>query len=329
MKENHISWADLLAILDQEMEPERLKKLQEHLTACPECKQKYHEINMVRTAASDSDRKKSSVGEGCVDDEKIAAFLDKRLSEAEVQSLQKHIQECDSCFSRQARAFKSHLHLESHEGKMISTPSWLKDKAISHCSSQATNSKSEFFLRAIGEKILRWLKQGLVSPLPGYAIAGILLIFFLWGGNKNRSAQERLINFPETTGLWIYKEIPVSYRDGNENPDMIMDDKQPLYREPNFSGLVVKEKEDCGLAFSWPKMENTQKYHFTLFFLDNREKQVLLSVDTSENAYDYCYKKFGNLNFDRLYKWEVSGKYGDGLHFKAKGNFTLVKNQIK
>lgn len=327
MNEDHLSWADFLSILDQEMEPEKLRRLQEHLFSCHKCKQKYQEIEAVKSVVSDINKKHSPVDKGCLDDERIAAYLDGILSQTEVQSLQEHIQGCDSCFSRQVRAFKFHRQLESGEKRMISTPSWLKDKAISQFSPQASHSQSDSIPETVGKKVLRWLRQGLASPLPGYAIAGILLMFFIWQGDTNRPMPERLISFPEATGLWIYNEVPVTYRNGKMSQSKIVDERQALYKEPQFSGLVVKEKKDCGLTFTWPKMEDTQKYHFVLFSPDRADKQILVSVDTSNNEYDYCYKKFGSLNHDRLYKWEVSGKYGKGLHFKAKGMFTLVETK--
>jgi hypothetical protein len=325
----HISWPDLLATVDQACETGGQERIFKHLAKCQECLQKWEEIRKMRVIFSAGKQPESPPSKNCLDEEKIATYLDQRLSEAEVQALQRHIRNCNFCFYRLAHSYKCQQQIESQESEPVTTPPWLLKEALSLGQPTSRPRRPDSArTRRIGFNLQRpfaWIRERLLSPLPGYALAGVsLLLLLLLRPGLSREAGQ-LVSFPETTGLWVFAEVPVAYRNGTGGVATALDESKALYQEPLFSGMRVEEKKGRGLVFCWPTMKDTQEYNFTLLSKDRKGDRILLSVTTPKERYDYSYKKYGTLETGRLYEWVVSGNYGDGLHFKAKANFTIIK----
>jgi hypothetical protein len=322
---DHISWPDMLAAVDHALEPARQEGVYKHLAECRDCLQRWQEIRRMRIVFSAGKQPESPLGDECLDEEKIAGYLDRSLAEAEFRKLNQHIQDCDFCFCRLAYAYKCHQRLKLKKDKMITTPPWLVEKALSLSQSTSRESRPGWIPR-LGLELRRlfgWIRAELFSPVPGYTLAGICLLLLLWQGLSRETG--RLVSFPETTGLWVFAEVPVAYRDNAGKSVMTVDESRALYREPHFAGMKVKQKKGWGLVFTWPKMKDTQEYNFTLLAKGKEKDRILVSVTTREEKYEYSYKKYGMLDTDQLYEWVVSGNYGDGLHFKARASFTIVK----
>ncbi len=321
----HLSWPDLMAVIDQASESAKQSQVHKHLAECQDCFQKWQEIKQMRVMLSTCDQAESPFTLDCLDEELIAAYLDQQLTEAEVNKLNRHIHTCDLCLSNLAHSFECHQKLMLKESNTPPIPSWLMEKAMALNSTAAKTPEVGWLTqtkRAL-KRVLSWTQESLLSHVPGYSLAGVFLILMLWQGFKVEPA--RLISFPESTRLLVFAEIPVAYRDGVEKWAMAPDNVNVLQQEPNFNGMLVENKEDWGLVFTWPKMEGTKEYNFTLFSRVAKHERVLVSFTTQEEIYAYSYAKYGPLDPDHVYEWVVSGKYGDGLHFKAKASFAVVK----
>lgn len=206
---------------------------------------------------------------------------------------------------------------------MVSTPSWLKEKVISP--EQSIQEKT-FHMNGI-RRVLEWIKEGLWSPVPAYTLAVVFLILVVFQGRVKQlpSGGERLIALSETTGLWMFPEVEVACRNEAAGQDTVLDESKALYREPRFEGMSVQAKKGSGLFFSWPEMEGTKEYKFTLISKSPKGDRTMVSVTTQIGQYDFSYKKYGKLVPDRLHEWYITGKYGDNLQFKAKSSFILAK----
>jgi len=314
--DGHISWEELLAAADRALEVEEWRRAEAHLVQCAECELKWRKVQRLREAFW-LDASVVPGREDCLEEDKLAAYLDERLPAEEAYGVQQHIQQCEECFSRLARACKAQASKPGRE--IVSTPAWLKKLAQAAAGPVPGRSRSIWsrFWRGLQEKLGGWL----ASPWPGYVLAGVLLALLLWPEGKRQTMQ--VVNLPQTTGLWVFPEAAVSFRGRGADRSMVLDESRVLHRELNFSGMKVQEKPGWGLIFTWPKMEGTQEYNFTLFVQDEQGKRVIVSVTTPEERYDFSYAKYGRLSPGRLYEWEVCGKYGAGLYFKAEAKFII------
>ncbi len=276
--------------------------------------------------AADDSRGKASSGK-CLDEETIAVYLDNGLSKKENQKLQEHIKTCNRCFHQLAGFYKNYHNTKQEEIQHASLPVWLNERILAlnqpDSASVAPAPKIKQPPAACNlPQILSWIKKILASPIPAYALAGVLLMFFI---KAQPDKSSRLLSFPQTTDLWVFDKVAVAYKNTTTAKAPVLDEGQALYREPNFDGMTVKEKKDQGLVFNWPQIKDTHKYRFSLSYQSGEKEQVLVSIITSGQTYEYSYEKYGRLVPDRLYKWVVSGNYGEGLYFKAKSYFAAVK----
>jgi hypothetical protein len=322
---NHISWPDLLTAIDQTHAMADQDEVYKHLATCKDCLRKWQEIRGVKDIFTEYKQTIPHPGKSCLDEEKVAVFLDQGLPETELQEIQKHITGCDYCFFLLASSYKAKQTFLAAEGNRSAIPSKLLERVLSLNQSDAKRPKPGWFTQQ-GNKlrqVIGWISERMLSPVPGYTLAGILLLLLLWQRLDNTPG--RLIAFPETSGLLVFADLPISYRDNTSKWAMAPDERRILQREPLFSGMTVEEQAGQGLIFNWPKIEGVPEYHLTLFTKTPQEEQVLLSITTNTESYKYSYDKYSKLTPDHIYEWVISGKYGDGLHFKVKASFAIVR----
>lgn len=328
-KSAHLSWADIIEAKDGIASQDKL----DHLAECEECRDNRRQMQELQLLFP-QDGGSTINNPDCLDDEKIAAFIDDTLSASEKDQARRHIAKCESCFFRSAQTHKSCEDLKAKKSALAATPDWLLEKALAL---DKGFSREQTLVIKEGKTIplLSRLKKGLASPVPAYALAGIFLFVLLirqktvrplafYKSEPDRNGA-KVICLPETTSFSVFRETAVNLRGTNAGSYPVLDETQVVSQEPDFNGLTVIEKLGSGLIFTWPKIEGNREYLFKLDTLGDQGNRIMLSVVAKAEKFEYSFEKYGYPAPNRLHKWEIIGRYGDGLFFKAQNDFILVK----
>lgn len=119
---------DILMLEDGESSKEEAKKIKDHMEECSNCQQNTDFLKVLSIAVPQAMKEiESERTKDCLDDERLAAYLDNKFSEEKKQKIEEHLTECSLC-SQEVVSLREMLDSIEKEG-IEETPDWLIEKA--------------------------------------------------------------------------------------------------------------------------------------------------------------------------------------------------------
>jgi hypothetical protein len=246
-----------------------------------------------------------------ITDEKLAAFVNKNLSNKENEKIKQHLQKCTECFDFYVQMKR--ILSESKEAELQEVPAHIFEKA-----KDIPVKSQSFYVMVAGpakkllDSILLLLKNSIeflfinrVNLKLAYAfvsliIIGASLLFIL----KPVSPIENII---------LADVLTIS----SDGPLGFVGDMEKI----EYTGMYVKISEDGNfIIFFWPEVQNAMFYQV---FLTEKERQRITPPEGIQSTqFSYQIK---NIDINTKYIWEILGKLKDGRIFQAKAIFIRNK----
>lgn len=138
--------------------------------------------------------------------EKLSAYLDKALTEEEMQQVRRHLEECASCLS-EYQALEQTVHLLSSLEEVIPPASFRRE--LRRKLEAQVSSKGNHNVFSLNKLIPRWLKNGgrpAWMPIAVALVAMVIILPFLGDSLRTGSAQKAADNGTADTYLMRQNE---------------------------------------------------------------------------------------------------------------------------
>jgi len=236
-----------------------------------------------------------------LDDETLAAFVEKALETKRRERARQHLAACSHCFEQMARLRKSLSEREAMP-RLSTPPDFVrKAKELVPADEVSVPLRQRMWdkIRSIRLPELKW-RWKLVIPAAA-AVAMILVIFIFLN-------QPAIRNYAMGGQLRIAEIDPLGFVGESDSV--------------TFKGMQVElSADEKNLIFTWPEVAGAKFYHLDLIV--NGEKQRLTPLQGIQTT-SFSYPLKG-IQLNTKYVWEISGKLEDGRSFQARAEFEIRK----
>lgn len=293
----HLTLEQIHSYIEKQETGKNITEIEGHLASCEKCHRIYIELVAVEQPLSRSFREENATA-SCPEEWEIGALIQQELPPDVSEGISTHVKDCSFCIDRAAIYYKS----LKPEKAPAETPELWKHKAVQALSAGKAVKEQKVPLI---QRILDFF-QDLTIPVPmaaGYAAALLAVAVLVW---IFVPAKARFITIASSEKLVIRdSEIPSAFGFSGTGET----------KELNVMDISLKGND---IIFKWNPLEGAVEYTFSL-----KEGDTLIKDKSTVKQPSISLSK-DFMEKERLYRWLITGKTGDGRFLEYTGDFILA-----